>query len=58
MSYSNDILSYPGSSMLFTVTKKVAVLRLPTKILLFVSKILPRGMNIALWEGELFEKYK
>ncbi len=37
--------------------KRVVILGLPTKVLLFVSKLLPRSLNISLW-GTLFEKYR
>jgi hypothetical protein len=37
--------------------KKVVILGMSTKVLLLVSKILPRSLNITLW-GKLFEKYR
>jgi short-subunit dehydrogenase len=37
--------------------KKVVILGLPTRILLFISRFLPRGINILFW-GKLFEKYR
>jgi uncharacterized protein len=37
--------------------KKVVILGMPTKVLLLVSRILPRSLNISLW-GKLFEKFR
>jgi short-subunit dehydrogenase/uncharacterized protein YbjT (DUF2867 family) len=37
--------------------KKLVILGMPTKVMLLVSRILPRRLNITLW-GKLFEKYR
>lgn len=37
--------------------KRVVILGLPTRILLGISKFLPRGVNISFW-GKLFEQYR